>query len=147
MLAVNPQSLTNSGQDIFILPVWLGPLWLWSYGSWIYNYLCSQCLSLLMLWVQIPPRWGVLDTTLCAEICQWFSPSTTVSTTNKTDLHDIINWNIVESGVKYHKPTKPTIPVLPYYTGKELSWIYGYMWSKESHVFKWWFSKCFLIVW
>jgi len=20
-------------------------LWSWSYGSWIYNYLCNQCLS------------------------------------------------------------------------------------------------------
>ena len=23
-------------------------LWPWSYGSWIYNYLCNQCLSRLM---------------------------------------------------------------------------------------------------
>ena len=23
----------------------LGLSWLWSYGSWIYNYLCNQCLS------------------------------------------------------------------------------------------------------
>jgi len=22
-----------------------GPSWSWSYGSWIYNYLCNQCLS------------------------------------------------------------------------------------------------------
>jgi len=43
-----------------------------SYGSWIYNYLCNQCLSLLMLWVQILLRWGVLDTTLCDKVCQWF---------------------------------------------------------------------------
>ena len=28
-----------------------GPLW--SYGNWIYNYLCSQCLPPLMLWVRI----------------------------------------------------------------------------------------------
>jgi hypothetical protein len=26
--------------------------WLWSYGSWIYNYLCNQCLSSLKLWVK-----------------------------------------------------------------------------------------------
>jgi hypothetical protein len=32
----------------------LGPSWLWSYGSWIYNYLCNQCLSPLMLWVRTP---------------------------------------------------------------------------------------------
>jgi hypothetical protein len=32
----------------------LFPLWLWSYGSWIYNYLCNQCLSPLKLWIRIP---------------------------------------------------------------------------------------------
>jgi len=26
-----------------------GLSWLWSYGSWIYNYLCNRCLSPLML--------------------------------------------------------------------------------------------------
>jgi hypothetical protein len=26
----------------------------WSYGSWIYNYLCNQCLSPLTLWVRVP---------------------------------------------------------------------------------------------
>ena len=30
-----------------------GPLWSWSYGSWIYNYLCNQCLSPLTLCVRI----------------------------------------------------------------------------------------------
>jgi len=30
-----------------------GPSCSWSYGSWIYNYLCNQCLSPLKLWVQI----------------------------------------------------------------------------------------------
>ena len=34
---------------------------------------------------------------------QWFSPGTSVSSTNKTDHHDI-NINIVESGIKHHKP-------------------------------------------
>jgi len=39
--------------------------------------------------------WGVLDTTLCDKVCQWlaagqwFSPGTAVSSTNKTDRHDI----------------------------------------------------------
>jgi len=28
--------------------------WYWSYGSWIYKYLCNHCLSLLKLWVRIP---------------------------------------------------------------------------------------------
>jgi hypothetical protein len=35
--------------------------------SWIYNYLCSQCLSPLMLRVRIPLRRGVLDTILCEQ--------------------------------------------------------------------------------
>jgi hypothetical protein len=42
-------------------------------------------------------RWrGVLDTTLCDQVCQWLatgrwvSPGTPVSSTNKTDRHDII---------------------------------------------------------
>ena len=72
-----------------------GSSWSWSYGSLIYNYLCNQCLSLLKLRVQITSRWGVLDTTLCDKICQWlatgrwFSPGTPVSSTYKTDCHDI----------------------------------------------------------
>jgi hypothetical protein len=38
---------------------------------------------------------GVLDTTLCDQVCQclaagrWFSPGNPVSSTNKADLHDI----------------------------------------------------------
>jgi hypothetical protein len=43
---------------IFILNIqlYLRSLWQWSYGSWIYNYLCNQYLSLLMLWVRISIR-------------------------------------------------------------------------------------------
>jgi len=29
------------------------PSWSWSYGSWIYNYLCNQYLSPLTLWARI----------------------------------------------------------------------------------------------
>ena len=67
--------------------------WPWSYGSWIYNYLCDQCLSPLMLWVWISIR--AMCTTLCDKVCQWlatgrwFSPVPPVSFTNKTDRHDI----------------------------------------------------------
>ena len=46
-----------------------GPSWSWSYCSWIYNYLCNQCLSSLT-WVWTPLRWGVLNTTLCDKVCQ-----------------------------------------------------------------------------
>ena len=71
------------------------PLWSWSYGSWIYNYIWNQCLSPLTLRVQTTLGQGVLDTTLCDKVCQWlatcrwFSLGTPVSSTNKTDHHDI----------------------------------------------------------
>ena len=45
----------------------------WSYGSWIYNYLCNQCLSSLMLWVQTLLLRCVLDTTLCEKVYQWLA--------------------------------------------------------------------------
>jgi len=75
--------------------MYTGQWWSWSYGSWIYNYLCNQCLSPLKLWLRIPFMWGVLDTTLCDKVCQWlvvgrwFSPGTPLSSTNKTTRHDI----------------------------------------------------------
>ena len=46
-------------------------------------------VSLVLSW------WGVLYTALCDKVCQWlatgrwFSPGTPVSSTNKTDVHDI----------------------------------------------------------
>ena len=58
----------------------------------IYNYLFNQCLSPLKLWIRIPLRRGVLNTTLCDKVVasQWFSQRTPVSSTNITDPHDII---------------------------------------------------------
>ena len=70
-----------------------GPSWPWSYGSWICNYLCNQCLSPLVLWVRISIR--ARCKTLHDKVCQWFatgrwfSPGPPVSSTNKTDRHDI----------------------------------------------------------
>ena len=63
----------------------------WSYGRWIYNYLCNQCLSQITLWVRIPIRRGVLDKTLCDEVCQWPATgrwflSIPVASTNKTEI-------------------------------------------------------------
>jgi len=71
-----------------------GSSWPWSYGSWIYNYLCNQWLSPLMLWIRISIR--AWCTTLCDKFCQWlatgrwFSPGPPVFSTNKTECHDII---------------------------------------------------------
>ena len=67
----------------------------WSYGSSIYDYLCNQYISPLTLWVRIPLRRGVLNTTLCDKVSQWlaagkwFSLGTPISFTNKTDRNDI----------------------------------------------------------
>ena len=43
---------------------------------------------------------GVLDTTLCDKVCQWFSPGTPVFSTNKTD-----RYSVERGGVKHHKPS------------------------------------------
>ena len=81
----------------------------WSYGSWIYNYLC---LSPLMLWVWISI--SARCTTLCGKVCQWlatgrwFSPCPPVSSTNKIDRHDITDI-LFESGVKHHQTNKQNI--------------------------------------
>ena len=69
------------------------PSWLWSYSSWIYNYLCNQCLLPLKLWVRIASLRGVLDTTLCNKVFQWIVWQVggfllSVSSSNKTDRHD-----------------------------------------------------------
>jgi hypothetical protein len=73
--------------------LYMGTTWSWLYGSRIYNYLCNQCLTLC---TRIPLRRGVLDTTLCDKVCQWFTAGrwfflgSPVSFTNKTDRHEII---------------------------------------------------------
>ena len=65
----------------------------WSYDSWIYNNLCNQYLSPLMLWVRISIRGRC--TTLGDKVYpwlatgRWFYPGPPVSSNNKTDRHDI----------------------------------------------------------
>ena len=44
-----------------------GLSWTRLYGSWIYNYLCNQCLSPLMLWVRISIR------ARCTTLCEFVS--------------------------------------------------------------------------
>ena len=46
-------------KNLCLIHLSLGPSWSWSYGRLIYNYLCNQCLSPLMLWVGTPliARW------------------------------------------------------------------------------------------
>ena len=63
------------------------------HGSWIYTYLCNQCLSPLKLWFRNLFRRGVCN--MSDNVCQWlvagwwFSPGTSVYSTNKTDRHNI----------------------------------------------------------
>ena len=80
--------------DIFDQYVFSSLIWGQSYGSWIYNYLCNQCYyHHWCLWVRISMR--ARCTTLCDKVCQWLatgwwvSPGPPVSSTNKTDRHDI----------------------------------------------------------
>ena len=97
-----------------------GPSLSWSYGSWIYNYLWNQCLSPLMLcgllplmlWVWIPIN--MRCTTLFDKVCQWlttgwwFSQSPPVSSTNKTDCHNIteILLKVALNTIKPNQTTK-----------------------------------------
>ena len=73
----------------------LGTVVPWWHGSWIYKYLCNQCLSPLMLWVGMSIR--TRCTTLCDKVClwlargRWFSLGPPVSTSTKSDCHDIAN--------------------------------------------------------
>jgi hypothetical protein len=50
-------------------------------------YLCNQCLSSLKLWVRIPLRRDVLDTTLCDKGCQWLATKVEVFSGHSGFLH------------------------------------------------------------
>ena len=62
-------------------------------GSWIYNYLCNQCISPLMLRVRVSIR--ARCTTLYDKVgqwfatCRWISPGIPISSTNKINRHNI----------------------------------------------------------
>ena len=89
---MTPNCRIYSKHLTYILTV-LRPSLPWSYGSWIYNYLCNQCPSPLKSWVRISIR--ARCTVFCDKVYQWlatdrwFSPGPPVSSTNKTDRHDI----------------------------------------------------------
>ena len=89
----------------------LVPYLSWLYGSYIYNYLCNQCLSARKLWVWIP---------LIARCSQysimWLSLSVTWGRSlvfsvfsgflhNKTDCHDIteilLKWHSMNAITPY----------------------------------------------
>jgi len=82
------------------------------------SYVCSQCISQLT-WVRIRYMRVVFNTTLYDKVCQWlvagrwFSPGTPVSSTNKTDRHDITEillkmaWNTINPNLNPKLLLKP----------------------------------------
>jgi len=75
------------------------PSWSWSYGSWIYNYICNQCLSPLTLWVRIPIKakctrynimWSSLSVTYDRSVG---SPGTPVSSVGICALSVVDDWS------------------------------------------------------
>ena len=85
------------------------------------SYICVSGVSLLTFYTfdvwfrncsdSVVSIFNVLDTALCDKVCQWlaaggwFSPGNPVASTN-TNLLLRYNWNIVESGIKHHKPNQ-----------------------------------------
>ena len=104
-----------------------GPSWSWSYGSWIYNQMCNQCLYITTNVVSSNP---VNDDIVCyiQPVCDkvgqwlatgwWFSLGTPVSSTNK-NWPPRYQWNIFESGVKHHKPCNGPIIIFLWMKGMD----------------------------
>ena len=80
----------------------------------VWYFLCNQCLSPLKLWVPTRTWRCELDTTLCDKVWQWlatgrwFSPGTPVSSTNKTDHHDITEILLKVALNTINQPNQPT---------------------------------------
>ena len=94
-------------------------MWSWSHGSWIYNYLYNQCLSPLKLWIRTPLKerctrynimWWSLSVT-CDSSVFFSGYSSLVSSTNKTDRHDIteILLKVAINTINQSKQLKVTI--------------------------------------
>jgi hypothetical protein len=67
--------------------------WYKKYSGILNNYLCNKCLSPLKLWVQLPPmvrctRYNIIWLSLSVTFCG-FLPGIPMSSTNKTEWHDI----------------------------------------------------------
>jgi hypothetical protein len=85
-----------------------GLSWSWSYGSWNYNHLWNRCLRSYKV-VSL----NLFHATLCDKVGQWlavgwwFSPGTPVSSTNRTDCHDITEILLKVALNIINQPTKP----------------------------------------
>ena len=82
----------------------------WWCNSWIYNYVCNQCLSPFVLWVRILIRevynsmWSSLAVTCDRSVV--FSESSDFL--HKWNWPSWYSWNIVERGVKHYQSSKKT---------------------------------------
>ena len=93
------QTHNGTSQHSFDSPFRLpnGPSWSWSYGIWIYNYLCNQCLSnLIHGWVYSMQYYAIKFVSYLQQVGGFLPPP--------IELTARYNWNIVESGVKHHNP-------------------------------------------
>jgi hypothetical protein len=75
-----------------------GVSWSWLHGSWIYNYLCNQCLSPLKLWV----RTSIFNN---ISVITWPSVLLVEETGVPEENHLPVtsHWQTL-SGVKHHYP-------------------------------------------
>jgi hypothetical protein len=84
------------------------------------------------LWVWIPLRRAVLDTTLCDKVCQWLVVGLWFS--SKIKLTTLYIWHIVESDVKHHKPpsSKNLVKLFASSKGYQLLIFYFSDWNLRS---------------
>ena len=86
-----------------------GSSWSWSYGSWIYNFLCNQCLQPLTLWVRIPLSRGIFDKT-CYKVtaCRWYYSGTPFPPPIK--LTAIAIWYLIPICITFYTEKTCTYP-------------------------------------
>ena len=106
--------------------------WSWSYGSLIYNYLCNRWSSPLTLWVRVPfmGRYFVIKSV------SDFRQVTPVSSTNKTDRHDIteilLEMALSSITLTQHRLFTYMIYYLHAYYRHEYRWTYTHLTSNTS---------------
>ena len=86
-----------------------GPPWSWPCGSWIYNCLCIQSLSPLLLWVRITLMTRCIRYNIMWERSSVTRGRSVVFSGFSGFQHQYswpirYSWNILESGIKRHNP-------------------------------------------
>jgi hypothetical protein len=92
---LNKLLLIRSLFEVYFIKLNRGSSWSWSYGTNVVEFTTTSAYHHYSCEFESRSWRGILDTKLCDKVCQWlakgrwFSPGTTISTTNKTDRHDI----------------------------------------------------------